>query len=280
MGACDHVRACEGEWYLMDVLSKSWDCHESQFFLLWPKQKIGLFPVGNPSKRRLGRPEWNFFWILFFGSSIVVALMDKSTYTCTLYHGKDQCQSWLTHCSCTACGVFLFSYILRNQANSSSPSSSVILARVDPRGFRADSWESLLPCRCFNCEIRLRFDWVMTRLVHLHTWHCHRLHTFGTKKSFWIWEKVARSGDRKQGHYLFWPFPFSFYQSYQEYTTPWGVINLYSWAYMYVVHNARSSIRSALHVGSQQSLEVDSFDTSALAMYSIQVPVLANAVVQ
>ena len=42
---------------------------------------------------------------------------------------------------------------------------------------------------------------------------------------------------------------------------------------MYVVHNARSS----LHVGSQQSLEVNSFDTSALAMYSIQVAVLANA---
>lgn len=29
--------------------------------LVRPKQKIGL----HPSKRRLGRPEWNFFWILF-----------------------------------------------------------------------------------------------------------------------------------------------------------------------------------------------------------------------
>ena len=158
-----------------------------------PKQKIGLFPVGNASKRRLGRPEWNFFWILFFGSSIVVVLMDKSTYTCTLYihHGKGQCQSWLTHYSCTACGVFLFSYILRNQAYSSSPSSSVILARIDPEGFRADSWESLLPCRCFDCGIRLRFDWVMTRWVHLHTWHCHRLYTFGTKKKF---QNLGKSG--------------------------------------------------------------------------------------
>ena len=97
----------------------------------------------------------------------------------------------LTHCSCTACGVFLFSYILRNQANSSSPSSSVILARIDPGGFRADSWESLLPSRCFDCGIRLRFDWVMTRSVHLLTWHCHRLYTFGTKKKF---QNLGKSG--------------------------------------------------------------------------------------
>ena len=35
-----------------------------------PKQKIpvGLFRVGNPSKRRLGRPERNFFWDPFLGS--------------------------------------------------------------------------------------------------------------------------------------------------------------------------------------------------------------------
>ena len=29
----------------------------SLYFIIRPKQKIGLFPVGNPSKRRLGRPE-------------------------------------------------------------------------------------------------------------------------------------------------------------------------------------------------------------------------------